>query len=149
MEMEMGAGWTVALVILAAFFVWRGAVRHRKDVATRAIQAAPVELFAEGLELWVEVYYQDAKGEKSLRRVTIERLQGIRPAGMPPAVTSFEGKCHLRNSRCSFKMAQVLSMADTRSGEVLADPGGWLLRAAADPATPRASKRRTRAEAVN
>ena len=34
----MGTGWTVALVILTAFFVWRGAVRHRKDIATRAIQ---------------------------------------------------------------------------------------------------------------
>jgi len=143
----MSVGWIVALVLFVAYFLWRGAVQHRKDVTAAAIRAAPLELFAEGLALRVEIHYQDARGERSLREVTIERLMGLRPVGQAPMVTTIEGKCHLRNSRRSFKLAQALSLADTRTGEVVADPAGWLLRAAADPETPRAPARRSRAKA--
>lgn len=133
------AGLALGLVARVAEAFNRGATAWKQvkaDHAAEALAALPTELLAEKLSIPVVVRYRDAKGEETRRGVTVERLLGLRPPGSSPVVVSYDGLCHLRNRRRSFRLDRTLDMANAETGEVLADPSFWLLTQAGQIEAP-------------
>src|SRR5579875_802569 len=96
-------------------------LRHR---LARVSHPHEHEALATNLRFDAILYYRDASGHRSERRVTVRELIGAFDDEGTAQVTGLMGFCHLRRAARTFLLHGIERIADPGTGEIAADVAG-------------------------
>ena len=127
MGADLVAALVLAALVLLGILLFRRAML-RQPLPAEAAPAAKLAVQSGGSP--VLLTYLDSSGERSERTVTPQKVDGRRYSDGSITVEAFDGWCHLRRAVRTFRVERIISMADPRTGEIIANPAIWLALAA-------------------
>ncbi len=103
-------------------------------VPSAAALEPPIPAKVDRLGFDVILTYARRGAKPEQRQVTVRAIETGRDEAGRAVAVMISGYCHLRKRPRSFLVASIRAMADGATGEVIRDPGAWLLERASEPA---------------